>query len=349
MVTQKQKIIIILAVVLCMVFSSIFAANITHFAPQYAKTTANVNLRKMPTTSSDSYVKTLSKDTNVKLVGTIDDYYIVQTANNEVGVVSKDYINTTGESFYSDVYTDYAPFYTTINADNVIVRGGPSTKYQMYGKVSTGDRVYVIGAINDFLMVITDKNLVGMVRQDFVVPPSQEDLDKNEDVIQQDNPNANSNSNTNENDNNNSNGNTQNNVENVDNNTIPNEEVTIYTVLDRINTVRAENGLPPLEIDDLVTSVAQAKAKDMVTQKYFSHKSPTYGTPFEQLSGAGVKYKTAGENIAGNNNIMDAIDSFFNSESHSKNMLSNAYNYIGIGIEKSDIYGYVVVLMFIGR
>ena len=50
-----------------------------------------------------------------------------------------------------------------------------------------------------------------------------------------------------------------------------------------------------------------------------------------------------------NYNLDDAINSFINSPEHSQNILSNAYNYIGIGLEKSDNYGYVIVLMFIGK
>ena len=87
----------------------------------------------------------------------------------------------------------------------------------------------------------------------------------------------------------------------------------------------------------------------MVVNNYFSHTSPTYGTPFEMMQNAGVTYKAAGENIAGNNNIDDAINSFMKSSEHSQNILSNSFNYIGIGLEESETYGYVIVLMFIGK
>lgn len=329
MITKKQTLIIVIVTLISIVLSTVFAStNVSHFAPLYAKTTANVNLRKEPTTNTSSYVKTLQKDTNIKLVGSIDNYYIVQTEKNEVGLVSKDYVEKTGEQFYSDVYTDFAPFTTTVAENNVSLRGGPSTSFPKYASLSKDQEVYVIGAINDFLLVVTQNNTVGMVRQDLITPPNVQEGTQNE--VNENNSNVNSNE------------------EEISNNGNI-EEVTIEDVLNKINAKRAEAGLPNLELDELVTSTAQAKAKDMVTNNYFSHLSPTYGTPFEMLTNAGVKYKTAGENIAGNTNVLDAIDSFFNSESHSKNMLSNAYNYIGIGIEKSKIYGNVIVLMFIGR
>ena len=37
----------------------------------------------------------------------------------------------------------------------------------------------------------------------------------------------------------------------------------------------------------------------MIDRNYFGHNSPTYGSPFEMMRNAGVKYTTAGENLAG--------------------------------------------------
>lgn len=327
MTKKKTTIILIVTVLFILVFSTIFAANISHFAPEYGITTANVNLRNKPTTDYSSFVRTLAPNSKIKLVGSIDNYYIVQLENNEVGIISKDYAKITGDKTDNLVYTDYAPFYGTIKGDNTIVRGGPSTSFKVYGKLNAGDEVYVIGAINNFLLVITKDNLVGMIREDLVnwksenqnppennnvpnevVPPSQEEAPPSND-----------------------------------------EKANVAYILERINAERINRGLPALTLDSLVTATAQTKARDMVENNYFSHTSPTYRTPFEMMQNAGITYIAAGENIAGNNDIDDAINSFLNSEEHSKNIFSNAYNYIGIGIEKSNTYGYVIVLMFIGK
>ena len=87
----------------------------------------------------------------------------------------------------------------------------------------------------------------------------------------------------------------------------------------------------------------------MVKNSYFSHTSPTYGSPFKMMKTYGVNYKVAGENIAGNPSLQDAVKAWLNSATHKQNILSNSYNYIGIGIEKSDTYGYVISTMFIGK
>lgn len=315
---KKTTIIVIITVLFILVFSTIFAATITHFAPEYGITTANVNLRNKPTSDYSSFVRTLEPNTKIKLVGSIDNYYIVQLENNEVGIISKDYANITGEQTNNLVYTDYSPFYATIKGDNTIVRGGPSTSFKVYGKLNAGDKVYVIGAIDNFLLIITQDNLVGMVRNDLIEYYSE---NIKENIVD----------------------NTQENI------TSDNSKANIEYILEKINIARTENGLPALTLDSLLTATAQTKAKDMVENNYFSHTSPTYGSPFEMMQNAGITYIAAGENIAGNNDIDDAINSFLNSEEHSKNILSNSYNYIGIGIEKSNTYGYVIVLMFIGK
>ena len=70
----------------CYLFSTIFAATITHFSPEYGVTTANVNLRNKPNTDYSSFIRTLDPNTKIKLVGSIDNFYIVQLENNEVGI-----------------------------------------------------------------------------------------------------------------------------------------------------------------------------------------------------------------------------------------------------------------------
>lgn len=324
MFEHKRTFIIILTIVFVIIFSTVFAVNISHFAPEYGVTTANVNLRNAPNTSYSSFIRTLEPNTKIKIVGTVDNYYIIQLETNEVGIISKDYAKITGNSITANTYIDYAPFYGTIKGDNTIIRGGPSTSFRVNTKLNSGDRVYVIGAIDNFLLVVTDNNVVGMVRQD---------------LVEYTNNTTTPETTTQENDNNNV-------VEEQNNNE---SKANAQYILSRINTIRNENGLPNLILDDLITSTAQTKSEDMVKNNYFSHTSPTYGTPFEMLQNAGVTYKTAGENIAGNSNIDEAIDSFMSSSTHSQNILSNSYNYIGIGISPSDKYGYVITLMFVGR
>jgi len=120
-------------------------------------------------------------------------------------------------------------------------------------------------------------------------------------------------------------------------------------VLQLVNQARADAGIGALQFDALLLKVARLKAKDMVDNRYFSHQSPTYGSPFDMMRQFGVSFKTAGENIAGNQTPEGAFQAWMKSEGHRKNILNGNFNYTGIGVVSSPTYGKMFVQMFIGR
>ncbi|MEJ1730779.1 CAP domain-containing protein, partial [Escherichia coli] len=69
-------------------------------------------------------------------------------------------------------------------------------------------------------------------------------------------------------------------------------------VADLVNKERAAAGLVPLKYNAALAKVANAKAVDMRDKNYFSHTSPTYGSPFDMMKSFGIRYTAAGENIA---------------------------------------------------
>ena len=87
----------------------------------------------------------------------------------------------------------------------------------------------------------------------------------------------------------------------------------------------------------------------MVDNNYFSHTSPTYGSPFDMLKSFKISYKSAAENIAANSSNSGAVNSWMNSSGHKANILNSSYNYTGIGVVSSSKYGKVFVQMFIGK
>lgn len=119
-------------------------------------------------------------------------------------------------------------------------------------------------------------------------------------------------------------------------------------MVELINAERAKAGASPLAIDSKVTGVARAKSQDMIDKNYFSHTSPTYGSPFEMLKAFGVSYRTAGENIAMNRSMTNAHTALMNSAGHRQNILNPAYKSIGVGIV-ANASGYLYITqMFIG-
>ncbi len=119
-------------------------------------------------------------------------------------------------------------------------------------------------------------------------------------------------------------------------------------MLSLINQERQAHGLQPLVMDSQVLSVARKKSQDMISNNYFSHTSPTYGSPFKMLNDAGVSYRTAGENIAGNSSVSAAHRALMNSSGHKKNILNSNFTKVGIGIVEGGPYGMMFTQIFIG-
>ena len=99
-----------------------------------------------------------------------------------------------------------------------------------------------------------------------------------------------------------------------------------------VNQERAKVGLQPLKHRADIANVAEVKAKDMVNRNYFSHQSPTYGSPFDMLKRFNISYRAAGENIAqGQRSPKEVMNSWMNSSGHRANILNTNYNAIGVG------------------
>ncbi|HZK37368.1 MAG TPA: CAP domain-containing protein, partial [Clostridia bacterium] len=79
---------------------------------------------------------------------------------------------------------------------------------------------------------------------------------------------------------------------------------------------------------------AALKSRDMYDNNYFSHDSPTYGSPFDMMTKFGIKYSGAAENIAKNSSVAAAHNAFMNSQGHRDNILNPIYTHIGVGIYK---------------
>ena len=72
----------------------------------------------------------------------------------------------------------------------------------------------------------------------------------------------------------------------------------------------------------------------MQQNNYFSHASPTYGSPFDMMRDQGVSYRSAGENIAkGQRTPQEVVQAWMNSEGHRRNILSSDYTHIGVGYD----------------
>ena len=84
--------------------------------------------------------------------------------------------------------------------------------------------------------------------------------------------------------------------------THPTAEILVMEqqALDMVNSERATAGLSALVMDGDLTAVARAHSEDMVARSFFAHINPDGRTPFQRIDAGGIKYVSAGENIAFN-------------------------------------------------
>lgn len=224
----------------------------------------------------------------------------------------------------STAMTHYQTVETTtgiVTASALNVRQGPGTNYDRVTMIYRNEYVRIFAQIGEWYVIQTDKDYVGMVSKQYIklIYPTQNNTGTQDST-------------------------TPSQTEDTSGLTADEQEV-----FNLVNAKRTEAGLTVLAIDAEVQNVARDKAQDMVDNNYFSHTSPIYGSPFDMMKSYGIKYKAAGENIAGNSSNSGAVNAWMNSEGHKANILSNNYNYTGIGVVSSPKYGKIYVQMFIGK
>ena len=105
-----------------------------------------------------------------------------------------------------------------------------------------------------------------------------------------------------------------------------------------------------MKVDVELSRVACVKSEGMRDNGYFSHESPTYGSPFDMVRKFGIRFRTAGENIAaGYPTPEEAVKGWMNSSGHRANILSSHFTHIGVGYAKGGPYGHYWTQQFIGK
>ena len=113
-----------------------------------------------------------------------------------------------------------------------------------------------------------------------------------------------------------------------------------------VNAQRAQNGLKPLAENWELSRVARYKSADMAGKRYFSHESPTYGSPYQMMRSFGISFRSAGENIAyGQRTPAAVVAAWMNSSGHRANILNSSYTQSGVGYHEAGNYW---TQMFIG-
>jgi uncharacterized protein YkwD/uncharacterized membrane protein required for colicin V production len=113
-----------------------------------------------------------------------------------------------------------------------------------------------------------------------------------------------------------------------------------------LNHERTSRGLHALTLNLKARSVARAYSTRMLAEGFFSHIDPDGHSPFNRMSAGGVKFGSAGENLALAPTLQLAHQGLMNSPGHRANILSKDYATVGIGIIDAGAYGLMITQDF---
>lgn len=99
-----------------------------------------------------------------------------------------------------------------------------------------------------------------------------------------------------------------------------------------LNCERLTRHLPPVDCDLRLVWIGRQHADDMASRNFFGHINPDGQDSFHRLSGRGIHYGLAGENLARQRSIFDAHAAWMGSPLHRRNILTEQYHYAGIGV-----------------
>lgn len=106
------------------------------------------------------------------------------------------------------------------------------------------------------------------------------------------------------------------------------------------NVERAKAGVGAVRENTKLDQSAMAKAQNMFAEDYWAHYAPSGKSPWYWFDQAGYVYAVAGENLARDfDTSQGVINGWMNSKSHRENMLSAAYQDIGIAVLNGKLGG----------
>ncbi|KAJ1652258.1 hypothetical protein GGF38_005400, partial [Coemansia sp. RSA 25] len=108
-------------------------------------------------------------------------------------------------------------------------------------------------------------------------------------------------------------------------------------MLNSVNKLRSDNGLPPLVMSDTLNKVSQDHSDYQAQIKQMTHEDPR-GSLGDRVSSAGLKWTQLAENVGARGQTVDIImNAWEHSPSHMANILGN-YTLVGFGLA-TDVAG----------
>jgi len=127
-----------------------------------------------------------------------------------------------------------------------------------------------------------------------------------------------------------------------------NNDVVISEVLRLINEERASWGLQPVQLDPVLTQIAEDYCCEMIEQGFFAHENPVTGERHgDRAYKAGYTFLAMGENLAaGQETAEQVVAEWMASPDHKDIILGIQWRSIGIGVRTGGEFGVYWVLDF---
>ena len=117
-------------------------------------------------------------------------------------------------------------------------------------------------------------------------------------------------------------------------------------IFNLLSLERQNENVDGLELNQILSNVAEAYAYEMYTGGFWCHQNPSNGESVnERLSKVGFPFTTVGENLAIASTVRSGHQSLMQSDSHRNTILDNEFRRVGIGIVSGPI-GLIIVQVF---
>jgi uncharacterized protein YkwD len=120
--------------------------------------------------------------------------------------------------------------------------------------------------------------------------------------------------------------------------TTPPQPSPVDQVVALVNDARAHAATPcgPVQLEPRLTAAAQAHSDDMAARNFFDHTNPDGVTFSQRILATGYPQVAMAENIAkGQRSASQVMRAWMGSTDHRKNIENCAYNFIGIGLNRT--------------
>ncbi len=105
-------------------------------------------------------------------------------------------------------------------------------------------------------------------------------------------------------------------------------------LLARVNALRLQLGLQPVQPDAVLEGVAQTWAQRLAEEGFFSHVAPDGNTLKQRLTAVGYKFSAAGENLGLSSGPLAAHFGIEHSPGHRNNLLEPSHRRVGFGLAR---------------